>query len=134
TIKVAKIPKPLLPIIATVRGWQRVKMWNDNQFISQLEPLTDQTVEALQTKLADTSWGSDLVVTRSYEFRRPALLDVLPPLLKQGYERFVIVPMYMGTGDFTHGMTEIAMREALEGVPGLRAEQLEMCGLTDTSY
>ena len=51
TQKVAKIPAPVLPIIATSRAVGRVKSWRENDFVSDLEPLHAKTVAALAKEL-----------------------------------------------------------------------------------
>ncbi|MEM1250151.1 MAG: ferrochelatase [Acidobacteriota bacterium] len=137
TRKIAKIPTPILPIIATKRAFDRVSMWKEHDFTSPLEPLTDETVVALREALEarDALHDADdrpLIIARSYEFRRPSLADILPGLREQGCDRFVLVPMYMGTGDFTLGMTEIATEDALKSVSWLEPEMIEYCVLTDS--
>jgi ferrochelatase len=112
TRKIARIPKPLLPVIATARARARVAMWRQHAFASPLEPLHERTVEALRRELGERGQG-ELLVTRAYEFRRPDLGDALAELTAQGCERAVVVPMYIAGGDFTDGMTRIAMGDAL---------------------
>lgn len=132
TRKIAKIPTPLLPLIATKRGWDRVAMWSEHDFVSPLEPLTDQTIEQLVPALAAAGLGPEqVVVTRAFEFRKPLLADVVPGLRDRGVERFVLVPMYAGTGDFTDGMTALAVEDALARHSWLDPSAIEMCRLTD---
>ena len=40
--------------------------------------------------------------------------------------------MYMGTGDFTHGMTEFAISDAVKKLDWLQRDQIEMCSLTES--
>lgn len=133
TRKVAKIPPLVLPLIATIRARQRVRQWQEHGFLSPLEPFTDQTVAALQTELdARTGGGVQHRVSRAYEFRRPMLTDVLPQLHEEGCERFILVPMYVGSGDFTDGMTRLAVAEALPKLTWLQPERITWGLLGDT--
>src|SRR5436305_11795003 len=68
TRKIAKIPAPLLPVVAIARARGRVKLWRENSFASPLEKLHRDTVAALRAELA--SRGSDTLVIPAYEFRR----------------------------------------------------------------
>lgn len=130
TRKVARIPGPALPVIATVRARQRVSLWREHGFVSDLEPLHEATVAALEAELGRRGQGG-VVVRHAYEFRRPDLADALGELRERGCERFVVVPMYIAEGDFTHGVTRIALEEAVRrhGAwcgPG----RVEVCSLT----
>ena len=128
TRKIARIPGPVLPLIATRRAIDRVAMWRERDFTSPLEPLTDRTVEALQAELGRRGMtGGDVEVSRFYEFRRPLMADVLPELRERGATRFLVVPMYMGGGDFTDGMTRLAIEDALAAHRWLEPGAIEMC-------
>lgn len=113
TRKIAPIPKPILPIIATARARGRVKLWSQHGFSSPMEPLHEKTVSALSAEFARRGLDSDLLVTKAYEFRRPGLRDALRTLTAAGCRRAVVVPMYVAAGDFTNGMTELALDVAL---------------------
>jgi protoheme ferro-lyase len=56
---------------------------------------------------------------------------VLAGLAGQGCGRAVIVPMYVGAGDFTDGITRIAADDALARDRRWSRGQLEWCGLSD---
>jgi protoporphyrin/coproporphyrin ferrochelatase len=115
TRKIAPIPAPLLPIIATARARGRVRMWNQHSFNSPLEPLHQQTARALEDELSRR--GGEVPVVCAYEFRRPLLDAALAALHERGCERAVVVPMYMADGDFTHGMTRFALADAVSRQP-----------------
>ena len=133
TRKIAKIPSPLLPIIATARGIQRVKAWKAEDFVSQLEPLTLATVELVKRQLEARGLGAQqLVVREAWEFRRPNLTDVFTDLHKAGCSQFHVVPMYMGGGDFTKGMTAIAIEDAVNTLPWLSYNDIEYVELTSS--
>jgi protoporphyrin/coproporphyrin ferrochelatase len=129
TRKVAAIPAPVLPIIATSRAITRVKMWREHGFSSPLEPLHLQTVEALEKKLA-TRFGPDaeIFVVPGYEFRRPDLSDAVETLRESGCAHIVTVPMYIAEGDFTHGMTRLGIDDCLAKTRW-PAHRLTMCSL-----
>jgi protoporphyrin/coproporphyrin ferrochelatase len=135
TRKIAAIPAPVLPIIATSRAITRVKMWRRHNFSSPLEPLHQQTVEALehtlQRRLAGSAgMGAEIFVVPGYEFRRPDIGDAVEDLRESGCSHIIVVPMYIAEGDFTHGMTRIGVDDALARTrwPGHR---LSMCSLAE---
>ena len=130
TRKIAPIPKPVLPIIATARARGRVKLWNENGFASPLEKLHEQTLAALRSELAARGMA-DAVVVPAYEFRRPNLSDALRTLRKQGCDRAVVVPMYVADGDFTHGMTRLAVEDAMSEGAWTNPEHLSFCAITE---
>lgn len=129
TRKIAPIPKPILPIIATARARGRVKLWGEHDFRSPMEPLHEKTVAALSAEFARRGLNGDLLVTKAYEFRRPGLRDALRQLAASGCKRAVVVPMYVAAGDFTHGMTEIALDIALRAERDWSRERITMCTL-----
>lgn len=128
TRKIARIPGPLLPVIATKRAFERVAAWREHDFTSPLEPLTEQTAAALAAELERR--GAPTRVEIAYEFRRPLLPEVVSRLRGEGVERFTILPMYSGTGDFTDGMTELALEDTRRKHPDLTADALSVCLLT----
>jgi ferrochelatase len=130
TRKIAKIPRPILPIIATARTRARVALWREQGFVSPLEPLHEQTVAALENELKRRARSGGLVVVRAYEFRRPNLADALADLGRRGCDRAVVVPMYIAGGDFTDGMTRIALEDALRARRDWSADRLSFCTLT----
>lgn len=130
TRRVAAIPGPLLPVIATARARQRVTLWRGHRFASDLEPLHEATAAALTRELNERGQGR-LIVRHAYEFRRPDLADTLSELHGSGVDRFVVVPMYIADGDFTHGMTRIALGDAVRKHRGWCGERdAELCSLT----
>jgi protoheme ferro-lyase len=131
TRKIAPIPKPVLPIIATSRARGRVKLWRENDFTSPLESLHERTVAALRDELARRGRSEEVVLTRAYEFRRPGLTDALRELDARGCLRAIIVPMYVGGGDFTDGMTHIAVQDAQSALPHWTSDRLDYCFLSD---
>lgn len=143
TRKIAPIPSPLLPIIATARAHGRVKLWGEHKFASQLEPLHLETVRALQAEMANRSGregqesADTPIVTYAYEFRRPMLAEALEDLTTRGCERAVVVPMYIADGDFTHGMTRFAVNDAISGLgpssPWREPGRISMCSLTEAA-
>jgi protoporphyrin/coproporphyrin ferrochelatase len=133
TRKIARIPAPLLPLIATARARTRVSLWREHGFTSPLEPLHEETVAALERELRRRGRADDVVVARAYEFRRPNLTDAIGALGRAGCERVLIVPMYIAGGDFTDGMTRLAVEDALARLPAWRADRLAFCTLSSTA-
>jgi ferrochelatase len=117
TRKIAKIPAPLLPVIATARARGRVKLWKENAFLSPLEKLHRETVSAVRGELARRGLEGETLVIPAYEFRRPSLTDAIRQLDQAGCERAIVVPMYIGAGDFTHAMTQFAVDEVATAMP-----------------
>lgn len=132
TRKIAQIPAPVLPMIATARACSRVKLWKGEDFVSPLEPLHEQTVCALQDELAARELPDKIQVIRAYEFRRPNLTDALRELRTRGCDQAIVVPMYIAPGDFTDGMTQFGIDDALKRLPEWKQEQVTMCNLADT--
>ena len=132
TRKIAPIPKPVLPIIATSRARGRVRLWREHQFSSPLEALHEATVDAVRAELARRGHTDKLVITKAYEFRRPDLTDALRELDDRGCDRAIVVPMYIAGGDFTDGMTRIAVQDALANLPGWNHGRLDYCALSGT--
>lgn len=130
TRKIAKIPKPVLPIIATARAAGRVKLWKEQQFLSPLEALHEQTVAALTSELQRRGHADRLVVTRAYEFRRPGLADALREVRRRGCQRACVVPMYVADGDFTDGMTRIGVELALRNCKDWDSRDVSFCSLS----
>jgi ferrochelatase len=112
TRKIAKIPRPILPIIATARARGRVRLWHEHHFTSPLEHLHEETVACLDGELRRRGI-SNITVAAAYEFRRPDMAAIMRKLRAQGCDRLVIVPMYIADGDFTNGMTRWAVNDAL---------------------
>ena len=133
TRKIARIPKPLLPIIATARARGRLKLWAANGFVSPLEPLHEKTVAALAEELTRRGRGSDVPVIKAYEFRKPGLVEALHELEIRGCDRALIVPMYVADGDFSDGMTRLAVADALNRGNGWTTGQVNFCALSRTA-
>jgi protoporphyrin/coproporphyrin ferrochelatase len=127
TRKVAEIPAPLLPLIATSRAFTRVKLWRENGFVSPLEELHERTVAAVQAHFPAVS-GREVIVRAAYEFRRPSLTDAVRGLGAGGCERIIVAPMYISEGDFTHGMTALGIGDAIAAT-GWPRERLNLCSL-----
>jgi protoporphyrin/coproporphyrin ferrochelatase len=136
TRKIAPIPAPLLPVIATARARGRVKLWNEHEFASPLEALHLETVSALEMQIRArlSPGGAHPIITHAYEFRRPTLTEVLGQLQERGCQSAVVVPMYIADGDFTHGVTRFAIDDAIAGQPrGSRWREpgrVSLCSLT----
>lgn len=123
TRKIAKIPAPLLPVIATARARGRVKLWRENTFVSPLEKLHHDTVVAVREELARRGHDDGgTIVIPAHEFRRPSLAEALRRLDQAGCERAIVVPMYIAEGDFTHGMTRWAIDAATTAFPKWRGK------------
>jgi len=120
TRKIAKIPAVALPMIATARARGRVRLWDQNSFLSPLERLHHGFVVAVREELVRRGHNGDTIVIPAYEFRHPGLADAVRQLDRAGCERVIVVPMYVAEGDFTHGMTRFAVDEALAAIPAWR--------------
>lgn len=132
TRRIASIPKPLVPVIATARARSRVRLWNQHAFSSPLESLHEKTVSALRDELARRGCTEQFIVTKAYEFRQPGLTEVLGDLETRGCNKALIVPMYIAGGDFTDGMTRISVADAQAKLPRWTSDRIEFCLLSDT--
>jgi protoheme ferro-lyase len=129
TRKIAKIPGPLLPVIATARARGRVRLWSEHRFASPLEPLHERTAAALQTALTQRGI-TDAHVIHAYEFRRPGMAEAFGALRARACDRLVIVPMYIADGDFTNGMTRRKVDDALRRGAWRDPGAITYCGLS----
>ena len=75
TRKIAKIPKPVLPIIATALRGRPGEALERAEVPFAAGALHEQTVAALTSELKRRGQADRLVVTRAYQFRRPGLAD-----------------------------------------------------------
>jgi ferrochelatase len=132
TRKIAKIPAPLLPVIATARARGRVRLWRTHSFVSPLEHLHRDTVQAVRDELALRGLADSAVVVPAYEFRRPNLTGALRTLHRAGCRQAIVVPMYIAEGDFTHGMTQFAVDDAVRALPAWRGN-VKLASMTGTN-
>jgi ferrochelatase len=132
TRKIARIPAPILPIIATARARGRVRLWHENGFLSPLEKLHRDTVHAVRDELARRGHSADTLVIPAYEFRRPNLTETLRQLDQAGCEKAIVVPMYIAEGDFTHGVTQFAIEDAAAALPNWRG-RVKLASMTQSA-
>ncbi|MBE7558261.1 ferrochelatase [bacterium] len=105
TLKVAPIPRFLLPWIAFKRARGRVSGWREAAYSSPLEAITTRQVEALRQALAGRDPSRDYDVRAVYEFRRPLLPEVLASLAPDRFDATLLMPMYLADSDFTTGIS-----------------------------
>ena len=110
TRKVAPIPRPVLPFIAFSRGRGRVKLWRSESFKSPLEEIADRQAKALAQALDGVSPSLNCEIRTVYEFRRPALDDVLGEIAADPPQRLLLMPMYVADCDFTSGISGDTIR------------------------
>ncbi len=120
TLRVAAIPKPLLPLIAAYRTYTRTAEWRALNYSSRLESITREQAAKLESLLRQGN--IDARVHAAYEFREPSLEGLLTRLAEERSVPTVIVPMYTMDSDFT----TLSVEELL----GRRSEELR--GLTPT--
>jgi protoheme ferro-lyase len=104
TRTVARIPKPLLPIIAVARARGRRRAWLDEGYASPLEPITARQAALLAEAIAARNGTRRWTVHVAYEFRDPLLAELLETI-PDGHPVFV-VPMYATDSAFTHGLSK----------------------------
>ena len=111
TLKVAPIPRLLLPYVAFRRARGRVKLWKAEDYRSPLEPITGAQVEGLKRALSAHDPERRWEVCSIYEFRRPLLPQILHTLSKSPPDRVLFVPMYLANSDFTNAISRGALDE-----------------------
>lgn len=109
TRKVDAIPRPLLPVIALARARGRRRLWQQHDYGSPLEPLTEQQMRRLSELLGDDDPATRWCAHVAYEYRAPLLGDVVASLPPD--EPVCVVPMYAAESAFTHALS----REAVAG-------------------
>ncbi len=105
TLRVANIPRPILPLIAARRGWIRRNMFRKAGYSSPLEKITDAQVQQLQKMLEEQLPNAQINVEVIYEFRDPFLIDHLKKLEQNPPDKLLLVPMYIAVSDFTTGVS-----------------------------
>lgn len=105
TLRVARIPRPALPLIALRRALLRVKTWRVEGFSSPLEHITHEQAQALAARLRDADPQRDHTVRPVFEFRRPLLPEVLDELDRDPPDRLLLLPLYMPDSSFTTGIS-----------------------------
>ena len=101
TLRVAKIPRILLPFIAFRRAWDRVREWKNHDVVSPLESITGDQALALGREL-----GENFDIQVAYEFRSPMLVDKVAELRKNPPQKIVLVPLYTVDSDLTSGISK----------------------------
>lgn len=116
-LKVAPIPKPLLPLIAFHRGWQRKQLWRYENYQSPLELITQQQAVSLSRALEGRGAGTVFEVRAVFEFREPFLEGALREVAASRPDRLLILPLYAWDCDFTTGLVAdaVAAHEARHG-------------------
>ncbi len=105
TLRVAPIPKFVLPLLAARRGLIRVKNFKERGYHSPLEGISAAQaakVEAiLRRKRPDVEFHARMVM----EFRAPYIWEHLDKLRADAPDELVILPLYMAESDFTGGIS-----------------------------
>lgn len=117
TLRVAAIPRPLLPLIAAYRTYTRTAEWRALNYSSQLESITREQAAELESLLRREH--VDARVHAAYEFREPSLEGLLMRLAEQRNVPTVIVPMYTMDSDFTTLSVEEILDSRNEELRGL---------------
>lgn len=112
TRKVAAIPRPLLPVIASVRAHGRRRTWRMHAYSSPLEPITAAQATGLHAHLAAAAPEIDWRVHVAYEYRTPLVGDVLRRL--PAHEPVWVTSLYAADSAFTHQLS----RDAAAGRAG----------------
>ncbi|MBN1476359.1 ferrochelatase, partial [Candidatus Sumerlaeota bacterium] len=110
TRRVAPIPRPILPLIALLRGRTRVKTWRKENFSSPLERITEEQARSLAAVLRQRDPSREYDVRVVYEFRPPLLPEVLDGLGANPPDRLLLMPMYLPDSDFTTGISRDDVR------------------------
>jgi protoporphyrin/coproporphyrin ferrochelatase len=114
TLRLARIPRMLLPSIARRMARRRVARWSAAGFRSPLEEITRRQCRALADRLAilrpETSW----TVYTAFEFRPPDLVRTLDAAFAEKFDSILIVPLYATGGDFTSGIAKSELADYMK--------------------
>ncbi len=105
TLRVAPIPKFLLPLFAARRGRIRKQGLIENQYFSPLNEISHAQANAVAETLKQRQPNVDFHVACIFEFCAPFLLDYLETLKKNPPDEIVVLPLYLAEGDFTSGVS-----------------------------
>jgi oxygen-dependent protoporphyrinogen oxidase len=100
---IARIPAPLLPLIAFARARGRRRLWRARGYASPLEAITRAQAAGLKSTLEASGSGERWTAHVAYEFRSPLLETVLRGLPAD--EPVWVVPMYAADSAFTHALS-----------------------------
>lgn len=106
TLRVAPIPRFLLPVIAFRRALIRVSSWRREDYESPLESINERQIKAVESRIRQLNPGQDIELIRVFEFRPPLLPEVLHEMTSKPPGRFLLVPMYLADSDFTVGISK----------------------------
>lgn len=112
TRKVDAIPRPLLPVIALARARGRRRLWQQHDYGSPLEPVTERQMQRMADLLGADDPSIRWRTHVAYEYRAPLLGDLVASL--PAHEPVCVVPMYAAESAFTHALS----REAVAGRRG----------------
>ncbi|MDX2127680.1 MAG: ferrochelatase [Chloroherpetonaceae bacterium] len=101
TTRIAKIPRPIVELIAWTRSFKRKKYWNNLGYRSKLNALTRNQASKLQSVLKGDS-EIDFKVADSYYFVPPYLENTLT--VHRNSDAIVLVPMIPIESDFSCGV------------------------------
>lgn len=122
TLRVAPIPRVLLPPLAYYRGWLRRRFWKSRRYLSNLESITENQALRLETLLRKRDPKTDYSVRALYEFRKPNLLEALARAQDQSTDRIIIVPLYVVDSDFTSGISQSDVKALRSDLGGLKVD------------
>ncbi len=104
TLRVAPIPRFVLPLIAAYRAWTRCRMFRHLGFSSPLEEISERQRDALEASLRARHPDREISVRLVYEFREPFLPERLKAI-PDPPEELIILPSYIAESDFTSGVS-----------------------------
>jgi protoporphyrin/coproporphyrin ferrochelatase len=123
TLRVAKIPRFILPLIAARRARRRVRAWKRDNYTSPLIRITQAQAAALQQRLRQRVPGVLYEVHPQYEFIHPLLPDTLAGFKNNPPNRLIIIPLYLASSGVTDAIARddvksfIDMNQAFQPEP-----------------
>ena len=121
---VAPIPATLLPLVALSRARGRNRLWNDERYLSPLEPITSRQAHGIGDALRRDDPAREWHVHVAYEFRDPVLTTVLDRLPVD--EPADILPMYVAESAFTHAISRDTVNGWAQRAGEERASQVHV--------
>jgi ferrochelatase len=111
TLRVAPIPKYILPVIAAKRGRFRSRMFRAENWHSPLEDISRRQVAALQKELSAARPDVEFNVRLVLEFRKPYIWTILKQMFSAPPDEMVILPLYVADSNFTSGVSKADLQD-----------------------
>lgn len=118
TLRVAPIPRFVLPLLAARRGRIRRQMFEEKGYHSPLDAISESQAAKIKAALERHRPDIDFDVRVVMEFKWPFLPDQLREWEQNPPDDFILLPLYMAESDFTTGISRTDLAEYHRGLQG----------------